>query len=79
MRKSKGDGKMSDLKSSWAQTAKSFVLAFNDLAISLVDSIRAGRDIAVEWARKDNPHVQNSDSIDTDGVEVEEDDAAKDE
>ena len=70
---------MSDLKSSWAQTAKSFVLAFNDLAISLVDSIRAGRDIAVEWARKDNPHVQNSDPIDTDGVEVEEDDAAKDE
>ena len=49
---------MADLKKSWKQTAKSFILAFNDLGVSLADSAKVGVDKAVEWARKDNPHVQ---------------------
>ena len=49
---------MSDLKKVWKQTAKSFILAFNDLGISLIDTAKAGADFAVEWAKKDNPHVQ---------------------
>jgi len=63
---------MADLKKTWQQTAKSFVLAFNDLGVSLADSVKAGRDIAVEWAKKDNPHVQNGEPVDTDGVEIPE-------
>ncbi len=60
---------MADLKKTWTQTAKSFVIAFNDLGVSLADSVKAGRDIALDWAKKDNPHVQNADPVDTEGVE----------
>jgi len=49
---------MAELKKVWKQTAKSFILAFNDLGISLVDTAKAGADYVVEWAKKDNPHVQ---------------------
>ena len=49
---------MAELKDAWKQTAKSFVLALNDLGVSLSASVKAGVDAAVEWARKDNPHVQ---------------------
>lgn len=49
---------MSDLKGFWKQTAKSFVLAFNDLGVSIVESAKVGVDKAVEWARKDNPHYE---------------------
>jgi hypothetical protein len=49
---------MSELKDTWVQTAKSFVLALNDLGVSLAVTAKAGVDAAVEWARKDNPHVQ---------------------
>ncbi len=55
---------MSELKGFWTQTAKSFVLAFNDLGVSLVESAKVGIDKAVEWARKDNPHYP------TQGTEV---------
>ena len=55
---------MSELKGFWKQTAKSFILAFNDLGISLVESAKVGVDKAVEWARKDNPHYE------TEGVEI---------
>lgn len=51
---------MSDLKGFWKQTAKSFVLAFNDLGVSLVESAKVGVDKAVEWARKDNPHYEEA-------------------
>ena len=30
---------MADLKKTWTQTAKSFVIAFNDLGVSLADSV----------------------------------------
>jgi len=49
---------MPELKDAWKQTAKSFILALNDLGVSLAASVKAGVDVAVEWARKDNPHVQ---------------------
>ena len=55
---------MADLKGVWKQTAKSFVLAFNDLGISLSKSAKVGIDKAVEWARKDNPHYE------AEGVEI---------
>ncbi len=55
---------MSDLKGSWKQTAKSFILAFNDLGVSLAESAKVGVDKAVEWARKDNTHYE------AEGVEV---------
>lgn len=49
---------MAELKDSWKQTAKSFILAFNDLGISLYRSAKAGVDKAVEWAKTDNPHIE---------------------
>ena len=48
---------MADLKQTWKQTAKSFVLAFSDLGVSVFETAKAGYDAAVEWAKKDNPHV----------------------
>ena len=67
---------MADLKKTWTQTAKSFVIAFNDLGVSLADSVKAGRDIALDWAKKDNPHVQNADPVETEGVEIPEEEPA---
>lgn len=55
---------MADLKKSWQQTAKSFILAINDLSASVIDTAKAGYDVAMEWAKKDNVHVQ------TDGTEI---------
>ena len=55
---------MAELKDAWKQTAKSFILALNDLGFSLGATVKAGVDTAVEWARKDNIHVQ------ADGTEV---------
>ena len=62
---------MTELKDTWKQTAKSFVLALNDLSVSLYKTAKAGVDMAVEWARKDNPHVQ------TTGTEIPVDDAVE--
>lgn len=60
---------MSELKGFWKQTAKSFILAFNDLGVSLVESAKAGADKAVEWARKDNPRY-DAGEYKTEGVEI---------
>ena len=49
---------MAELKDAWKQTAKSVVLALNDLSISLFKTAKYGVDAAVKWASKDNPHVQ---------------------
>ena len=63
---------MSDLKKVWKQTAKSFILAFNDLGISIADTAKAGVDKAVDWAKKDNPHVQaDGEEIPCEGKEVD--------
>ena len=67
---------MADLKKTWTQTAKSFVIAFNDLGVSVIDSVKAGRDVALEWAKKDNPHVQNDEPVDAEGVEIPEEEPA---
>ena len=55
---------MADLKDAWKQTAKSFIIAASDLGVSVCATVKAGVDAAVDWARKDNPHIQ------TDGVEI---------
>lgn len=49
---------MAELKDAWKQTAKSAVLALNDLSISLFKTAQYGINAALEWARKDNQHVQ---------------------
>lgn len=56
---------MADLKKTWKQTAKSFVLAFSDLGVSVFETAKAGYDAAVDWAKKDNPHY-----VHTQGEEV---------
>ena len=60
---------MAELKDAWKQTAKSVVLALNDLGVSLFKTAKYGVDAAVEWARKDNPHVQ------ADGCEIPEEES----
>lgn len=59
---------MSEIKNAWKQTAKSFILAFNDLSTSVFKTAKAGYDATVEWAKKDNPHVQ------AEGTEIPEED-----
>ena len=55
---------MSDLKKAWVKTAKSMVLAANDLGVALADSIRVGRDNALEWANS------AEESVEVDATEV---------
>ncbi|MBQ3284077.1 MAG: hypothetical protein IJH40_00370 [Ruminococcus sp.] len=55
---------MSDLKKAWVKTAKSMVLAANDLGVALADSIRVGRDKALEWANS------AEESVEVDATEV---------
>ena len=55
---------MSDLKKAWVKTAKSLVLAANDLGVALADSIRVGRDKALEWANS------AEESVEVDATEV---------
>ena len=49
---------MAELKDAWVKTAKSFVLATNDLVNALGDSVRAGREKVVKWAQTDNNCVE---------------------
>lgn len=46
---------MAELKDAWIKTAKSFVLAANDLGIALIDSAKVGREKVMKWAQTDNP------------------------
>ena len=55
---------MSDLKKAWVKTAKSLVLAANDLGVALADSIRVGRDKALEWANS------TEESVEVDATEI---------
>lgn len=61
---------MSELKDAWKQTAKSAILMLNDLSVSMYKTVKAGVDAAVEWARKDNTHVN------VDGTEIPSDEPA---
>ena len=49
---------MSDLGNLWKQAAKSMIIAVTDLSVSVFSTVKAGVDYAVDWAKKDNPHVQ---------------------
>ena len=55
---------MEDLRKVWIQAGKSLVIAANDLGTSLVKTAKAGIDMAVDWAKKDNPHIR------TEGTEI---------
>lgn len=59
---------MEDLKNAWKQTAKSLIILATDLGVSLFKTAKYGVDAAVEWAKKDNPHVET----DAEEVEVDE-------
>lgn len=47
---------MADLKHYWLKTAKSFVLAADDLIVAVAQTAKAGRDMVIEWA--ENAEVQ---------------------
>ena len=49
---------MSDLKKAWVKTAKSLVIAANDLGVALVDSVKVGRDKVIEWANTEEAPVE---------------------
>ena len=49
---------MSDLKKAWVKTAKSMVLAANDLGIALIDSVKVGRDKVIAWANTEDEPIE---------------------
>lgn len=55
---------MSDLKKAWIKTAKSMVLAANDLGVALIDSVKVGRDKVLKWANS------AEESVEVDATEV---------
>lgn len=55
---------MSDLKKAWKKTAKSFILAANDLGTAVVDSVKVGKEKVVNWAQTDDEPIQ------VDGAEI---------
>ena len=55
---------MSDLKQVWKKTAKSLVLAANDLGEALVESAKVGREQVVKWAQSEDAPIE------TDAVEM---------
>lgn len=62
---------MAELKDAWIKTAKSFVLAANELINALADSAKAGRDKVVEWAESD------TDTVNANATEVPTEDDAE--
>lgn len=55
---------MAELKDAWVKTAKSFVLAANDLVVALGDSIKVGREKVMHWASSD------AETINAEGKEI---------
>ncbi len=49
---------MAKLKKYWLKTAKSFVLAADDLVVAVVETAKAGRDKVIEWAEAENINVE---------------------
>ena len=49
---------MSDLKKAWKKTAKSLILAANDLGGAVVDSVKVGAEKAVTWAKTEDEPVE---------------------
>lgn len=61
---------MSDLKQAWKKTAKSLVLAADDLGKAVVDSVKVGREKVLEWAQTDDEPIQvDATEIPTEDVE----------
>ena len=62
---------MAELKDAWVKTAKSFVIATNDLLVALADSAKAGRDKVLEWAESD------TNTVNTEATEIPTEDDAE--
>lgn len=60
-----------DLKKSWKRTAKSLVVAANDLGTSILDSAKVGYEATMEWA---NSKDEDGECVNTQGTEVPETD-----
>ena len=62
---------MADLKKYWLKTAKSFVLAADDLVVAVAQTAKAGRDMVIEWAESENFNVN------AEGTEIPTEDVAE--
>lgn len=62
---------MADLKKYWLKTAKSFVLATDDLIVAVAQTAKAGRDMVIEWAESENFNVN------AEGTEIPTEDVAE--
>ena len=51
---------MADLKHYWLKTAKSFVLAADDLIVAVAQTAKAGRDMVIEWAENAEYQAQGT-------------------
>lgn len=62
---------MSDLKNAWKKSAKSLILAANDLGEAVIDSVKVGREKLIAWAQtKDEPIKSNVNTVEADGTEI---------
>lgn len=62
---------MAELKDAWVKTAKSFVLAANDLVNAVAESAKAGRDKVVTWAESEtNSGAATNTTVNTEGTEI---------
>lgn len=62
---------MAELKDAWVKTAKSFVLATNDLVSALSESAKAGRKKVIDWAESETGRVTaEGTEIPTEGTEI---------
>lgn len=57
---------MSDLKKAWVKTAKSLVLAANDLGNAVIDSVKVGKDKVLEWANTDDATIETEAQVTAD-------------
>ncbi len=60
---------MADLKHYWLKTAKSFVLAADDLIVAVAQTAKAGRDMVIEWAENAEVQAQGTEIPTEDVVE----------
>ena len=57
---------MAELKDAWIKTAKSFILATDDLVSAVVESAKTGREKVVNWAETRT----DSNTVNTEGTEI---------
>lgn len=68
---------MAELKDAWIKTAKSFVLATNDLVSAVAQSAKAGRDKVVNWAESESGSGSDGSTVNTEGTEIPTEDNAE--